>query len=120
MDALDINVQLITNDNSGESKLIVTIADNSVGLHGHLTKDIFERLVPAKAYQLNIIHKISGNINSSGQMTINLLGQDRGAGNGQFVTAKTWFPDGAILVGTAGKLAPIRLVIKQSEDKRFN
>jgi len=35
-------------------------------------------------------------------MSIDLIGEDRGAGNGPFVTPKTWFPDGYILEATAG------------------
>jgi len=55
MDPLEFNVQSFSGDNSGESTLIISI-DN--GYDESLTdvERIFERLVPANNYKLNVIH----------------------------------------------------------------
>jgi hypothetical protein len=117
---LNLNVEMVVNDNSGESKLFISIKDDQKTLNQQVTKDVFARLVPAKNYKITVEKMVSGSFSSQGEMTIELVGQNRGAGNGQFVPVKTWLPEGTTLVSTAGQKGSVRFVLRQSEDKRFN
>jgi hypothetical protein len=117
---LNLNVELVSNDKSGESKLFISVKDDQKTINDQLTKDVFARLVPAKNYKITVEKLVSGTFDSQGQMTIELVGQDRGAGNGQYIHSKTWLPTGTTLVSTAGQKGSIRFQLRQSEDKRFN
>ena len=59
MDNLDLSVELVTNDNSGESKLYISIDDSAMS-GDYFTKDVFARLVPAKGYSLVIFKLVNG------------------------------------------------------------
>jgi len=109
---LNLNVELVANDNSGESKLFISILDDQKTLNQQSTMEVFSRLVPAKNYKITVEKMVSGVFSSSGQMTIELVGQDRGAGNVQFVHTKTWLPEGTTLVSTAGQKGSIRFVLR--------
>jgi hypothetical protein len=80
MTPLKFDVELETDDKSGESKLYLTIKNTTTTATGRLSQEVFERLVPAKAYVLTIDQK--GSAESSGTMYIDLVGEDQGAGNG--------------------------------------
>jgi len=63
---LNLNVQLTANDNSGESKLFISIKDDQKTINGQLTTEVFARLVPAKNYKITVEKLVSGTFDSQG------------------------------------------------------
>lgn len=65
---------------------------------------MFNRMVPSNNYKLNLNKLNATNATTSTvDLPLSLQGEDRGAGNGPFVTEKTILPTGTYIRTIAGK-----------------